>query len=260
MKQWKKSALIAAPLLVLGSVYAFASSGSNVSFTVHPAQSTASTQSAGTNTGVTASNAASSNASQSTTTNTNVNNTTTTPANVQNPFLVPGLTDNDTSSTTGTSTTEAPSTATQTTGSTTQISVDSIRHLNLHSMTPQGLIQFNYIVAGNGTAMLEGKEGGKDLHIRGSQAKQYVQGILNQLQLLPVLQKVSNDGSAQLTLPEGVQIQALQVELNNKQTFHLHTNPTSVKNASQKDKGEDDQGEGHGKDKEAKHHGKGHDK
>jgi hypothetical protein len=262
-QNWKKIALFTAPVLVAGSVYAFAANGDSSS---PQAASAATATSQG---GVTATvSAAQPLSAQEMAELTNAKPAPATAANqpdgsipqsvldANNPFSVAAATPASGSATTG-STPAAPQPATSPNAS---FDIAQVKNMQLNSNTTEGQLKVQFKTEG-GTLKLEGTIGDRKIQIEGDQARELLGRLVGGLNLKDALTASLQGKQVQLDSKVLGALQDLQVEMNDGRKIQAngHNPKAQGQHDNGQHKGLEKQQQNHDDNKE-KSKGKGHDK
>jgi hypothetical protein len=273
--KWKKTILIAVPLVVLGSVAAFAAEGqSSNKLASATAPATSNVKSSAISSQVvstqsltpdelqaldTAKPAPAPATTASTTTSTSTAGFSSSgtdqslidandPFSVQNSNTATASTGNAGTSTGGTATTGA----TAATGGT--FSLDLVKNLDITSNTTQGVLKLHFTSGDDGKIKLEGDLGGRKIALEGDMAEQILNKVMQSMNLSDALTASLNGQSANLDPNVLQSLETLHVDL--KDGRKIDTNAPGHGNAP-KAQGRHDNGKHKGQEKEQ---GKGHGK
>ncbi|WP_018133457.1 hypothetical protein [Effusibacillus pohliae] len=198
MKKWAKITLLAAPLVLGSSFYAFADEKSTgqAAITIEQVKP-----------------AEPATANTSTTTATTGSTSASSQAEFPNPFLVqqePQQTqtngEQSATTTTGQRSAAAQSAANQ------PLSIDQIRKLQINAKSDRGDLKLEYQLEGNGTPRLNGEIGDVKVHLSGDKAKEMTNQFLTRWQLLDNLQQVLADPNGTLHAQAILALQEFELE------------------------------------------------
>lgn len=110
----------------------------------------------------------------------------------------------------------------------TTLTIDQIKHLNIQVKTDRGDLKIEYHLEGNGTPRLNGEVGDIKLHLSGDKAKEYMNQLLTNWDLLSTLQLVLNNPNTNVNLKPILPLNKFELQTTDGRTLNFDDHKLKV--------------------------------